>query len=119
MHTNSQLSAIIAWAQDRGIDYTADLLDHPPALLDGIMLLTPEEQAEQGAGLCLTITTGEDSEYPGSIGFWIPPHGRKGTWSSMLDGDDEITLDYIPDFTTESELISFIDSEVTDFLSLV
>jgi hypothetical protein len=119
MDTNSQLSAIIAWAQDRGIDYTADLLDHPPALLDGIMLLTPEEQAEQGAGLCLTITTGEDLEYPGKIGFWIPQIGRKGTRSAMLDGDDEITLDYIPDFTTEEEMIAFIDSEVCDFLQCV
>jgi hypothetical protein len=116
MDTNSQLTAIIAWAQDRGIDYTADFLDHPPALLDAIMLLTPEEQAQQGAGLCLTIATGEGSEYHGSIGFWITPHGRKGTWIVMAEGDEEITLDYIPDFSTEQELIGFIDSEVCDFL---
>jgi hypothetical protein len=118
MNSSSQLSVIIAWAGNKGIDYTADLLDVPPAFLDLRPLLTPEELASYGSGICVTIKTPLEADYPGQIGWWITPSGQKGTWCSMAEDEGEISTEWLTDFETEEQLISLLDSHAKEFLSL-
>jgi len=117
MTTDKQLKAIISWAQNRGADFTADLLDKPPAMLDAIMLLSSEEQATSTPGLCLTIPLPEGNPIEAQLGFWITPSGKKGSWCLIAEDADEIGTEWIPGFSNVNSLISFIDRK-TDKLHL-
>jgi hypothetical protein len=118
MTTSSQLSAIIEWAGNKGIDFTADFLDTPPAFLDLRLLLTSAEQASYGSGICVTLKTQPEAEYPGQIGWWITPSGKKGTWCSMAEDEGEISTEWLADFDTEEQLISLLDAQAEEFLNL-
>jgi len=118
MTSSSQLSAIIEWAGNKGIDFNAEFLDSPPAFLDLRPLLSPEELASYGAGICVTIKTPPEAEYTGQIGWWITPSGKKGTWCSMGDDDGEIGTEWLADFDSEEAMISLLDARLAEFLNL-
>jgi len=117
MTSNSQLSAIIEWAGNKGIDFTADFLDAPQAFLDLRPLLAPGELASYGPGICVTVKTPPEAEYSGQIGWWITPTGKKGTCCSMAEDEGEIGTEWLADFDSEEQLIGILDTQTEEFLN--
>ena len=115
MTKDTILSAINDWAASRGIHITASQRSLPPAELDMRALLEATESESAGPGLHLHIDAVTKGGPDADIGFWIPNSMKKGSWSAMAEDDDEIPLYWIPDFSNEQELISFIDRETSRF----
>lgn len=109
-------TAITEWADARGITITATKQALPPTFFDMSPLLTPSEEEDYtGAGLHVSIETSADSSPDSRIGFWIPDSLKKGCYISMTDGDAEISHHWIPEFSTEKELLAFIDDQTDLF----
>jgi hypothetical protein len=115
--TNQSIQASIKeWAKPLGLTYTLFKEKQPGPFLDLTPLLSAEDKAGYGPGLCLTIDTPEDNPLHAQIGFWIPAHGRKGTWCSLEDGAGEVSADWIPNFSDEKKLLGFIEGKTEKFL---
>lgn len=115
MTKDTILTALNDWAGSRGIQILASERSLPPAELDMCALLTPGEEDSAGAGLHVFIDAETHGGPDAQIGFWIPDSLKKGSWSSMGEDDDEIPLHWIPEFSSEQELISFVDRETAFF----
>lgn len=115
MTKDTILTALNDWAGSRGIQILASERSLPPAELDMRALLIPGEEDSAGAGLHVFIDSKTHGGPDAHIGFWIPDSLKKGSWSSMGEDDDEIPLHWIPEFSCEQELISFVDRETARF----
>lgn len=115
MTKDTILTSITAWAASRGIQIVATERSLPPAELDMRPLLSPGEEESAGAGLHVFIDAATHGGPDAHIGFWIPDSLKKGSWSSMAEDDGEIPLRWIPEFSSEQELIAFIDRETAFF----
>jgi hypothetical protein len=116
MTNESILTAVSEWATSKGLDHDAAILSAPPALLDLRTLLSPGELPADSTGVCFTVRTPSGTEYPGQVGFWLPSSG-KGSWSLLSDSDAEIGTSWIPEFHDEQDLITFLGTQIEEFLA--
>jgi len=115
MNINTILTAVIEWAESRGITIVASERSTPPAELDIRPLLQPSESNSAGAGMHIYRDAASNGGPDAQIGFWIPTSLKNGSWSPIAVIDDEIPLYSIPHFSDESELIAFMDLEAVRF----
>ena len=117
MTTESILIAFNEWAHPHHIYHSMEKQETPGALLDHRALLTPEEAAVYGPGICLTIEATAFGGEAAQLSFWIPDTLKKGTWCSIgSEDDDEVISEWIPDFSSEKEFIGFVDRATRKFL---
>ena len=115
MTIDTIFTALNDWAAARNITIVATKRDLPPAELDMRALLNPSETDSAGAGLHVFIDAKTHGGPDAHIGFWIPYSLKKGSWSAMAEDDDEIPLRWIPEFSSEQELITIADRETAFF----
>lgn len=113
-------TALNAWATSRDIHIQVTEQTLPPPILDMRALLSPGEEDSAGAGLHVFIDVRavfideEDPAPKSQISFWIPNSLRKGSWNFGGEWDEESPC-WIPEFSSERELIAFIDRETAVF----
>lgn len=113
MTTEHLLDSINSWAAGHGLNFTAESLPAPPALLDA---RSPIQNSPDASGICLTIREPEPTgQPPAQLGIWIPSSAKSGSYCMMQANDEEIETSRLPEFTNEPELATLLEALLIQF----